>query len=464
MPPQQNQFLFTQKDLALSQLTHTFAEASVWLEDGLSDNLATYDVVVRDMPVRRNYLVMGGLAEALAWLQNIHYRPDQIRYLLRSRLITKKLASYLKRFKFHGEVSALPDGTIFFPGEPIIRIIAPIIEASLIEVFLFNAISSNVMFMTKAVRMKQVLGSTKGVSISLGMQRAHSFESGFKAMYNGHISGIQKTVAIPSFEKKQGHRKSNYVINAQHLFIKSYPKEIDAFRALAKHFPDNCSFMVDTYDVKQGITNAIIVAKELKVKGYKLKSITIDGGNLIKLVRYARKELDKHSLKYVEIIVASNLDEYKIKKMVNSNVPANIYVVATEYNTLADSPKIEVVYKLAELRQGKKIRQVAKLTPGKESYPGRKNVFRKFKDGKMINDTIGLDKEKLGQPLLVKYMEKGILKRRVPEPATIQGYIEKQLDQLPNRLKHLKIQHTYPVTISSALQKSFNTIKKDHQG
>jgi len=450
--------LFKFSDLPLTQLSHTFAECSIWLAEGMADRMATFDLVVRDMPVNRNYLVAAGLEEIVNYLMQLKFNRDQIKFLSDDKLITPEFAKYLKTHKFSGDVYAMLEGTVFFPGEPMVRVTAPIIEATLIEVFMFNVASSNVGFMSKAARYKTLADQ---IFISIGMMRPHSFESGIKASRSGYIAGL-KPDSFPIFSKKFNIQPTKYIINGQHLFIKSFKDELTAFEKINEYFPDNASFMIDTYNFSTGLKNAIKVGLAMKQRGQQLRFVTIDAGDLHQLTCRARQELDQNGLEKVGILVASNLDEYKIKKLIEQNTPADYYVTATEYNTLADSPKLEVVYKLAELRQGKNIQYCAKLTPGKESYPARKQVFRKFKKGKMIGDVIGLDNEKLGTPLLKPIIKKGKLVYKLPKLNQIRSYTDKQLKQLPIKLLDIEKQHSYPVKISSKLTKLFEGVKKQH--
>ncbi len=451
--------LFNLSDLPLTQLSHTFAQASIWYEEGMKDQIATFDLVVRDMPKHRNYLVAGGLEEVIGYLLKYKYSDEDIKYLLDGGLITKNFVKYLKQLRFTGDVYAMPEGTILFPGEPIIRITAPLIQAALIEIFLLTVGVSNIIFLSKAARLRSA--SPNNVP-SLGMQRAYSFESGMKALRSGYICGSKMNV-WSSFVKKFGLKQSDYIINGQHLFIKSFNNELTAFRKMAKYFPDNTSVMIDTYDFDQGLANAITVAKELKQQGYNLEYVTIDSGNLEKLSKQVRKELDQNGLKKVKIITATNLDEYKVKKLVQNRAPIDIFVVATEYVTMADSSKLEVVYKMAELKDGKNIQYTAKLSPGKESYPGRKQVFRKYRNGKIVEDIIGLENEKLGAPLLKQYMSKGRIIRKIPDIKEIRKYFDKQFATIPQRLLSIDKDIEFKVKVSREIKKIFNQIKKEHK-
>ena len=449
--------LFEFSDLPLTQLAPTYAQGSIWLEENMDKQVATFDLVIRDMPKNRNYMVYGGLEEIVHYLINLKYTAEKIQLLFNGGLITKKFANYLKKFCFSGDVYAMPEGTIFFPGEPVVRITAPIIEASLIEIALFNITVSNVLFLTKASRIRSL-----SKNVNLGMQRAHSFESGIKSLRSGQICGLF-TRAWPVFvEKYNLSRSKNYIVNGQHFFIKSFSNEITALRKMAQYFPNNASFMIDTYDLKRGLTNAITVGKELKKKESNLCYVTIDAGDLDKLSRIVRKQLDQNGLGKVKIMAATNLDEYKIKELLDRKAPIDLFIVATEYTTVSDSPNLEVVYKVAEIRNGKNVRHTAKLTLGKESYPGRKQVFREFKQGKFVRDTIGLENENYGEPLLKKIMHKGKLINKLPSLNKIQKYFDKQLLTVPEKLLSIEKEYKHSVKISKKLKTLLLQVKQKH--
>lgn len=451
---------FTYDDLPLLQVSHTWIQSSIWLEKGMENRIATFDLFVRDMPANRNYLIFGGLEEMIEWIKKIKFNKEEIDFLVRKHLASKKLAKYLRNFKFTGSIYALLEGTPFFPMEPVVRVTAPIIEASLIEYFLLTALTSNTGFFSKAARIFSV---AKGnFEVAMGPLRGRSFESGIKASRAGYIYNI-KSNAIPCVYRKYGIKTpERYLVNAQHLFIKSFPNELAAFRAIAEYDPSNCSFMIDTYDIETGLDNAIIVGKELKNKDFILKHVQIDSGDIFKQTKMIRKRLDEAGLLETGTIVSTNLDEYKLKKLVNEKVPCTIVAVATEYVNITDSPRIEAVYKLAETRSGNNIRYAAKLSKGKVSYPGRKQIFRKFKNGKMVKDFIGLENEKLGEPLLKPFIKNGKVIARLPDLEEIKKYAMEQLETLPEELKDLDRQHLYPVEPSGKLIKLLEGVRELH--
>ncbi len=300
-------------------------------------------------------------------------------------------------------------------------------------------------------------------SMATGPLRSHSFESGMKASRAAYLAGMSVAVTPLVPKKYQMKIRRRPHTTTQHFFIKSFPSEIEAMEAAAQFAPDSASFMVDTYDTEQGIKNAIKVAKKLAKEKHRLYSIFIDSGDIAHWARYARKELDKNKLDYVKIFVATNMDEYKIDRLAKENVPCDNVALATEYMTLSDSPKLEVVYKVAELRDRDKITYVAKLAAGKMSLPGRKQVFRVYrKGGKLEKDIIGLEEEALGEPLLKKMMERGKLVYKQPSLDEIKDYLKEQVKKIPARMLELDKDYPYQVKISDRVNELLQQVKKTH--
>lgn len=450
--------LFCEEDLHLFDIQNIFTACALWLENGMENIIATYDLVVRDMPKNRNFMLAGGLEEIIEGIKKWRYSEDDVAYLIKNNLATSKLAEYLKKFKFTGDLYAMPEGTPFFPGEPVIRVTAPICEGNLLTMFLMNSLSSNTVFASKIIRCKIACGEKR--LVGGGGMRAQSFESAMKGCRAGYITGADN--GIPSFYRKYNIIPPAVSINAYHAVIKSFPTEIEAMRAAAELFPDRSRPMVDTYNFEQGIENLIQVAREQKAKGRKIAAITVDSGDLYERACYARKKFDEAGFPEIKITVASNLNEFKIKELRNKGTPADAFLVVTEISSVTDDPKIEVVFKLAELRDGEKIRQVAKFAPGKKSYPGRKQVFRVWANNQMQKDVIGLENEYLGEPLLVKVIDHGEAIYRLPQLPEIRDYCLNYVSRLPEKLRDIDKEHVYPVEISEKLQEMDEKVKREH--
>ncbi len=452
--------LFTLDDLHLFELSQIFTACSVWLENNMQDNIATFDLTIREMP-NRNFLVFSGLEEILVALKNWKYSKKEIFYLKKFGLLTPKLESYLKRFKFSGDIFAMREGTIFFPGEPVIRVTAPLPEANLITMLLINVVCSNTLFTSKAVRC--VIAAKSKACIGITGIRSHGFESSMKCYRASYIAGTIGTASIPGFAIKYNLAYKKALTNAYHALIKSFPSELEAMRCICTMFGGIVSLMVDTYDFEKGMQNAIIVGKELKKNGKNLHGIMIDSGDLLARAKKARKMLDAAGLKKTQIVVGGNLDEFKLLELNKKKIPANGFLVCTEAANVTDAPKLEVVYKLAEIIEGKKTRYTAKFSVGKQSYPGKKQVFRTFRHGRLSKDTIGLDSEKLGKKLLFPVIKKGKIVYGFPSLDKIKEFVKKQLNkQLPKKLLSINKQHYYRVEISGKIKKMFEELKKEH--
>lgn len=452
--------LFSEEDLPLYQCSYTYALASVWIENDMANKQATFDLLVRNLPKNRNYLIAGGLEEIITWIKKLRFTDDQIKYLKDHNLVTEKGEKYFRNFHFTGTIHAMPEGTLFFGNEPFIRITAPIAEAAIIEGYIMSAAVSNILFFTKAARL--VLATENKFLITTGPLRAHGFESSFKATRAAVLCGASSP-ATPSFNLKYNMDVDKFWVNSQHLFVTSFPSEMEAFRSLSKIYPDNCGFLIDTYDAKQGIENAIIIAKQLQQEGHHLASIYIDSGDRTKLVNYTRKRFREEGITKTKITVAGGITEYKVAKYAKANLQCDNMGSLEELMTTSDAPKLDVVYKLAELRDNDSVLYTAKLTPGKESYPGRKQVFRNLKNNKLDHDIIGLEDENLGTPLLEKVMEKGEICKPLPDWSEIQKYISSQYDLLPDKLKNLNRKQKYRVDFSPKLLELFNQIKLERR-
>jgi len=451
--------LFNERDLHLYELQNIYTACSLWLTNGMENQIATYDLTVRDLPPNRNFLLFGGLEEIIEGIRKWRYSPQEINYLKKIKLATPQLAKYLKDFKFSGDVWAMPEGTAFFPGEPVLRITAPICEGNLLTMFLINALTSNTVFMSKTVRC--VLAAKNKRLIAGGGMRAQSFESAMKGTRAGYILGAAG--GIPAFFRKYNLTPPPISINAYHAVIKSFPSEIAAMRAAGKLFPNNSRPMVDTYNFKQGIRNVIKVSGELRKKnGGSIAAITIDSGDLHQRAVYARQQFDQAGFSNIKITIASNMDEFKIQEHIKKNTPLDTFLVVTALSSSIDAPKLETVYKLAELKKGKKTRPVCKFAVNKISYPGCKQVFRQYKNGRMQKDIIGLANEKLGQPLLIKMISKGKIIYKLPQLDKIKEHTKKQLNELPANLKKLEQQPKYQTCVSRQLLKLTTSVKNIH--
>jgi nicotinate phosphoribosyltransferase len=416
---------------------------------------ATFDLFIRRMPENRSYFLFAGLEEALQYLQNIKFTEEHLIYL-KKQGFNLDFLDYLRNYKFSGDVWAIPEGTIVFPNEPLIRITAPIIEAQLVETFLLNTINLQTMIATKASR---VVNAAKGKSVvEFGLRREHGIDAGMKVARSSYLAGCQGTSNVLA--------ALVYGIpvlgTMAHSFVMSYPKEIDAFRAFVKTFPNKSTLLIDTYDELTGAEKAVTVAKELEAKGYRLGGVRLDSGDLAKNSQKIRKILDDNNLGYVKIFASGDLDEFKIAQLLNDDARIDAFGVGTKLGTSADRPYLDVIYKLCEtMTSDGSFSPIMKLSKDKITLPGRKQVYRfKNEDGSFKKDLIVLSDEKVnGEPLLIKVIEKGKLIYNLPTINEIRAKAEENIFNLPAEFKVLTNSPVYLVELSQKLQSLIETTK-----
>jgi nicotinate phosphoribosyltransferase len=414
------------------------------------DAFATFDLFVRALPKNRAYLVFCGLEEILGYLKNLRFSQEDIDYLSKQKLFSQDFLRYLANFRFSGCVWAMPEGTIFFAEEPVIRITAPIIEAQIIESFLLNTVNLETMVASKASRVVCAAGS-KGV-YDFSLRRTHGAGAGIKVGRATYIAGAKGTSNVLAGKLY----KIPIVGTMAHSFVMSFRQEMDSFLAYANTFPQATILLVDTYDTKKGIENAITLGLYLKEKGYRLQGIRLDSGNIVALSKLARKMLDRAGLRFVKILASGNLDEFKIEELLKKGARVDNFGVGTNMGSSVDAPSLDVVYKLSEVTDDYgRFSPTMKLSKAKVTYPGRKQVFRiKDKKGKFVKDIVGLEKEKIsGLPLLIKVMEKGRFVYKLPSLEKIRKTASDNLSGFPKELKEVVSGYRYPLVISPELKR-----------
>ncbi len=420
---------------------------------------ATFDLFVRDLPENRSYFLFAGLEDVLRYLKNLKFTQEDLDYLERLGF-SEDFLTYLGKLRFHGEVWAVPEGTIFFPNEPVIRITGSLIETQIAESFLLNTINLSTMIATKASRIV-LAAQGKGV-YDFSLRRTHGVDAALKAARCAFIAGFRGTSNVLA-SKLYGIPA---VGTMAHSFVMSFSKEKEAFRAIFETFPEKCTLLVDTYDTKEGISNAIRVAKEFKAKGHLLKSIRLDSGNIFKFSRLARAMLDAEDFREVRIFASGDLDEYRISSLVKEGALVDDFGVGTKMGVSSDAPSVDVIYKIAEVaNEAGVFLPTMKLSEGKVTLPGRKQVFRIFdKKGLITRDIIGLENEDLGEPLLKRVMQAGEVVCAPVSLATIRETAARNLHTLRKELRILEGNHPPPVTLSPGLKKMIkgltNELKK----
>lgn len=418
-----------------------------YFENSRKNELATFDLFIRKMPPSRSYFVFAGLEQVLHYLEGIKFNKEHIEYLKKQGL-KEDFLHYLTDFRFSGEVWAVPEGTIVFPNEPLIRVTAPIIEAQLVETFLLNTVNLQTMIATKASR---IVHAAKGRPIvEFGLRRTQGTDAGMKAARCSYIAGCNGTsnvlagmiYGIPIFG------------TMAHSYIMFFDKEIDSFQAFGKTFPETSTFLIDTYDDLKGAQNAAAVAKRMEKEGHRLRSVRLDSGDLLVLSKKVREILDRNGLDYVKIFASGDLDEYEIDRLVKHRAKIDAFGVGTRMSTSYDRPYVDVVYKLSGKVEGGVFVPAMKLSKGKLTLPGKKQIFRqRDKIGKYARDIIGLENQEVdGERLLTKVMENGRIAYDLPKLDEIRNVALRNLAELPERYKKLRAAPKYPVMLSPRLE------------
>ena len=327
---------------------------------------ATFSLFIRSYPPNRGYFVSAGLQDVLDYLESFSYKASELDYLASQQLFSDDFLHYLADLRFSGTVWAIPEGRIFFQDEPIVEITAPIIEAQIVETFVINQIHLQTLIATKAARCVHAAGGRSVVDFAL--RRTHGTDAGMKVARSSYLAGCAGTSNVLA-----GSRYGIPIVGTMaHSFVMSFDSEIDAFRAYAASFPNNAILLIDTYDTLAGARNAVLVAKEMADHGRKLVGVRIDSGDLAAHARAVRKIFDDANMSEVKIVGSGGLDEFDLGQFTESNNPFDSYGVGTKMGTSGDAPWSDISYKLVEYQN----RSLLKLSAGKESWPGKKQVFR----------------------------------------------------------------------------------------
>jgi len=414
------------------------------------DTFATFDLFVRQLPLNRSYLIACGLEDILDYIRNLRFGDEEINYLRSRKLFSNIFLRYLSNFKFKGDIWAMPEGTIFFANEPIMRVTAQIIEAQIIESFLLNTINLQTMIASKASR---VVWTAKDKGIyDFSLRRTHGQDAGIKAARASYIAGAGGTSNVLA-----GKLYGIPIVGTMaHSYVMSFKQEMDSFLAYSQTFPERTTLLVDTYDTKKGIQNAVGIGLSLQKEKHRLQGIRLDSGDIAALSKFARKKMDQAGLNYVKIFASGNLDEFKIKDLLDRGATIDNFGVGTNMGTSIDAPSLDVIYKISEVTdEDGKFLPTMKLSQGKVTYPGRKQVFRvQDKKARFVRDILGLEKERInGKPLLIKVVDKGKIIYKTPSLDRIRKAVRNNLFRFPKGLKEVYVKYKYPVIISPQLKK-----------
>ena len=405
---------------------------------------ATFSLFIRSYPPDRGYFVAAGLQDALDYLDNFSFDGAAIDFLASQNLFSADFLDYLAALRFAGQVWAIPEGRIFFIDEPVIEVTAPIIEAQIAETFIINQIHLQTLIATKAARCAHASGGRPVVDFAL--RRTHGSDAGMKVARASYLAGFAGTSNV-----KAGRRYGIPLVGTMaHSFVSSFEREIDAFRAYVTSFPANAILLIDTYDTVAGAKNAVQVAREMAGRGQKLLGVRIDSGDMAASAFEVRRILDAAGLIDVKIIGSGGLDEFELAQLTAANAPFDSYGVGTKMGVSADQPWFDIAYKLVEYDD----RPVLKLSAGKSSWPGRKQLFRvQDNHGRPQRDIIGLRDEELpGERMLKKVMGNGKLTARSPTLPELREVFAREFAGLPESIKALRRPSPLPVEFSAKLK------------
>ncbi|MBD3213043.1 MAG: nicotinate phosphoribosyltransferase [Candidatus Lokiarchaeota archaeon] len=413
------------------------------LENGIAeeDDISTFELFVRKLPDNRNFMIFAGLEQVIHYIQNARVTPRVIEYL-KGRQMLKNInesffEDYLPNFKFNLDVWSMPEGTVFFPNEPLVRVTGPTFHAQLLETYILSVVNYQIIVASKAARIRKA--AQDKLVLEFGTRRAHSPQAGIYAARASYIGGFDGTSNVVS-DLELGIEASGTMA---HSFIEKFG-EMESFEIFYKYYGENTINLIDTYDIAEG------TLKSTKF-GNNILGVRIDSGDLTKETKRVRKILDDNGCDEVQIVLSSNLDEYKIKEILDKGAPADAFGVGTELVTSSDDPKLSAVYKLMEHNGEPKI----KISEGKKTYPGRKQLYRRFdQNGKFKEDLLMLEDEEPPEnayPLLVPIMKNGKLIYDLPSLDEIKKYCRENIEKLPEKYRQLKQIKVQKVHISEKL-------------
>ena len=405
---------------------------------------AVFEFFVRTLPARRGFLVAAGLEQALDFLEQLRFESAEIEWLKGTGRFGANLLDYLADFRFSGDVHAMPEGTVFFAGEPILRVTAPLPQAQFVESRLINILHFQTLIAAKAARM--VLAAPNKVLVDFGFRRAHGAEAGVMAARASYIAGFAGTATVLAGEQFSIPLYGTMA----HSFVEAFDDEAAAFAAFAQSRPDNLVLLIDTYDAEAAARKVVALAPRLKAMGITIRGIRLDSGDLVALSKSVRAILDAGGLSDVTIFASGGLDEVSLAAFTAVNAPIDGLGVGTSLTTSADSPTLDCVYKLQEYAGLPR----RKRSPNKATWPGRKQVWRRYSaDGRMSGDVLALEGDaQSGEPLIHQVMRGG---RRLRTPLSlddIRRHAKLELERLPDYLRPLEPRAMYPVEVTSELK------------
>ncbi|MBI5135727.1 MAG: nicotinate phosphoribosyltransferase [Nitrospirae bacterium] len=411
-----------------------------YYDHGMED-VAVFEFFCRKLPEERGFLMAAGLEQVLDYLENLAFTPEELAWVERSGRFDARFVQRLERLRFTGEVVAMPEGTVCFGNEPLLRVVAPLPEAQLAETRIINLLHFQTLIASKAARM--VLAAPGKLLVDFGLRRAHGAEAGLLAARAGYLAGLSGTSTVAA-----AARFGVPVFGTMaHSYIQAHVDEARAFAHFARSHPRNTVLLIDTYDTEEGARKVAKLAPELAAEGITILGVRLDSGDLGDHARKVRRILDDAGLGEITIFASGNIDEYELEAL--AAAPIDGFGIGTRMDTSADAPYLDCAYKLMEYGGAPK----RKRSEGKATWPGRKQVFREMgADGRIAGDTLALEDDRPpGTPLLVPVMAGG--KRIHPSPPLVQGreHAAAQLALLPDAARRLHGPRPVAVAVAPSL-------------
>ncbi|MDP4092893.1 MAG: nicotinate phosphoribosyltransferase [Bacillota bacterium] len=463
--------------LNLTMLTdfYELTMANGYFQNGFQNRIAYFDMFFRKVPDNGGFAIMAGLEQLIDYLKNLRFEDQDIDYLRSKKIFNEEFLAYLRNFRFSCDIWAVPEGMPIFPNEPIITVKGPVIEAQFIETMVLLTINHQSLIATKSNR---IVRAAQGRPVmEFGSRRAQGYEGaylGARAAYIGGCTGTACTISDRDFNIPA-------LGTMAHSWVQMFPSELEAFRAYARIYPDNCTLLVDTYNVlKSGIPNAIkVFDQEIVKRGYRPKGIRIDSGDITYLSREARKMLDRAGYEDCSIVASNSLDEYIIRDILIQGARVDSFGVGERLITSRSEPVFGGVYKLAAIEENGAIVPKIKISEnvGKITNPGFKQVWRLYEkaSGKAIADVITVGDETINdsceyeifdpeytwkkktvkdfcaKKLRVKIFENGKCIYELPALKDIREYCRQQVETLWDEVLRFENPHNYYVDLSKKL-------------
>jgi nicotinate phosphoribosyltransferase len=440
LTPAETSLLIDRYEIAMAASYHRLAR----------NDQAVFELFVRRLPPHRDWLVVCGLGPTLRLVTEMRFGPAEVEYLA-TLGFRPDFIRYLEDFRFSGDIDAIPEGSIAFPDEPLVRVTAPLIDGQLLETLLLNQINFQTMIATKSARVVLAADGKGDSVVDFSPRRDHGIDAAMKVARASAVAGLGGTSNLAA-AMRYGLRP---VGTMAHSYVLSFESEEEAFEAFMRDNPENAVLLVDTYDTLDGVRHAIEASRRT---GIGLTGIRIDSGDLAGLAREARRLLDEAGMTKAVIVASGDLEEHRIAEMCRAGTPIDLWGVGTELGTSRDSPVVNGVYKLVAERRGDAWRGVAKHSEGKATLPGAKQVFRRFQGGVMAEDILGMADEELeGELLLVPAMRGG----EIVHEETLERMRERtrsSLDSLPIALRSRGEKPRFPVHHSAALTEAARSL------